>query len=249
MSKWLVRLAASSAVIVASISLVVATTGADPLKSAHYQLDESTLGSGGLVQSNSGSYQSVESISDAAVGHSGSTNFQVEAGSQTTGDPALSVVIDSGGGNFGAFTPTAAATATSTFSVTDYTSYGYIVEIVGDPPSNGHHTIPAMSTPGPSTPGTEQFGINLVKNANFCGSGCNVGADPDYGQFGAIEAKPTANYNTAGTFYYSDGDTIVESPKSSGTVTYTITYLINVESLTPGGQYSSHQSIICIAMY
>lgn len=237
------------AAIVVGSGLCVAVAHADDLRSSHYQFVESTLGEGGLTRASSSNYQAIQAVGKAAVGQTSGTGFQTHEGSNTTADPSLSVVINPGGGNFGAFTPTAAATATSTFSVVDYTSYGYIVEIVGSPPSNGNHTIPAMSTPGISAPGTEQFGINLVKNTNFCGSGCNVGADPDYGQFGATSAKPTANYDTPGTFYYNNGDTIVQSPKSSGQITYTITYLINVQSLTPGGQYTSQQSIICIATY
>lgn len=243
------RLVVFLVAVLACIGIGASVAHADDLKSSHYQFVESTLGEGGLTRANSANYQAIQAVGKAAVGETSGTGYQAHAGSNTTGDPALSVIINSGGGSFGAFTPTAASTATATFSVVDYTSYGYIVEIIGNPPSNGSHTIPAMSTPGASTPGTEQFGINLVKNTNFCGVGCNVGADPNYGQFGYTGAKPTTNYNTSGTFYYSNGDTIASSPKSSGQVTYTITYLINVKSLTPGGQYTSQQSIICIATY
>lgn len=226
-----------------------ATAYADtPSRSSSYELYESVLGGGGLVQENSSHYQAGEFIGDLAVGNATSSNFQVNAGFDTTGDPGLTFAVNSAT-SFGAFTTTSAATATATFSVVDYTSYGYVVQIIGNPPSYNGHTIPAMASTGPSTPGTEQFGINLVKNSNFCGAGCNVGADPNYGLFAATSAAPTANYNTPNDFRYVSGETIVQSPKSSGIITYTISFIVNVTSLTPGGEYISDQSLICTGTY
>ena len=219
-----------------------------PLQSPHYQLEESTLGSGGLIQSTSPSYQSVESVGGAAIGNTGSTNYQVEGGSQTTADPALTFTVNNGTASFGFFSPTAAATATSTFSVSDYTSYGYVVDILGSPPSNEGHTITPMGTdadggPQASQTGTNQFGINLVANT----APSAFGANPDHGQFGVGSAA--TNYNTPNKFRFVDGETIATGPKSSGITTYTISYLVNVDGLMPGGHYTSDLSLICIATY
>lgn len=222
---------------------------ADTIESPNYKFDESTLGPGGLVPSSSTNYQSIQSIGDAAVGNSasGGSGHQINAGSVTTADPSLAFSINDGSPTFGSFSATDTATATTTFSVSNYTSYGYIVEIIGDSPTNGGHVIPGMSSTGPSTIGTEQFGINLVKNPDFCGSGCDLGADPDHGQFGYGSAE--ANYNTPNQFRFVSGETIVSAPKSSGVTTYTISYIVNVQGLTPGGEYASHQSLICVATF
>lgn len=241
--------------IALSTLLVVSQARADTLESPHYKFDESTLGSGGLLQSSSPNYQVSLSVGDAAVGDTASGNYQAQAGLPTTPDPTLSMSILNSGTTFSSlFSPVTTATATTQFSVIDYTSYGYIVQIVGDPPTNGTHQIAPMTSPGASTHGVEQFGINVVKNTNFCGSGCDVGANPDYGQFGATSAGPiislpATNYGTDGTFEYNSGDTIVKSPKSSGEIVYTITYMVNVTGLTPGGKYTSDQTLICTGTY
>jgi hypothetical protein len=237
------RLAGLCGLVAVGVLSLANVASADPSSSAHFTLDESFVGGGGLVQSSSNNYQVGESLGDAAVGDSSSNNFQAQAGFPTTGDPALSFTVNSSLANFGSFSPATAATATATFSVSNYTSYGYIVQIVGNPPTKGSHTIAAMSTTGPSQAGTEQFGINLVANT----SPISFGANPDHGNFGFGSA--TSNYGTANNFRYVSGETIASAPKSSGVTTYTISYIVNVSSLTPGGTYSGNQVLVCTGTY
>lgn len=213
------------------------------LQSPNYRFDESTLGAGGLVQSSSTSFQASNSVGDLGVGNAVSENFQVEAGSQTTNDPTLTVAINTSNASFGSFSATGAATATTTFSVSNYTSYGYVAQIVGTTPTNGTHALPAMTSSGPSQTGVEQFGINLVANT----SPTSVGANPNNGQFGFGAASP--NYGTSNQYRYVSGETVAYAPKSSGTTTYTLSYLVNVSSLTPGGQYTSKQTLIVTGTY
>lgn len=221
----------------------VSVAYADSLKSAHYQIDESFVGGSGLVQSNSAHYQEGESIGDTGIGNSASTNYQTNSGYTTTNDPALSFAVNTSSANFGSFSPSAAATTTSTFQVSNYTSYGYVVQIVGNAPSNGSHTLSAMSTTGPSQAGVEQFGINLVANT----SPVSFGANPAQGIAGAGVAA--SNYNTSNNYRYVSGETVATAPKSSGVTTYTISYLVNVGSRTPGGQYTSNQVLVCTGTY
>lgn len=242
--KWKLGLAAFGLSISALVGGMIPVALADSdLNSAHYHLDESVVGGGGLVQSSSSSFQSREAISDTAVGDSSSTNFTIDSGNVTPAYPALIFGITNNNATFNDFSPSAAATATSTFQVSDYTSYGYVVQILGSPPQSGPHTIAAMAANDVSRPGTEQFGINLVHNT----SPVSFGADPDHGQFGVGSAA--ANYNTPNSFRYVEGETIVSAPKSSGVTTYTISYIVNVTSITPGGSYTSNQQLICTGTY
>lgn len=213
------------------------------LQSAHYRFDESTLGAGGLIQSSSANYQASSSTGDLVVGNSGSSNYQMNAGSQTTNDPALSFSMNSGNVSFGSFNPTSAAVTTAKFSVSNYTSYGYVVQIAGTPPTNGSHVIPAMATTGPSQTGVEQFGINVVANT----LPVSVGANPDNGGFGFGAAS--ANYGTPNKYRFVSGETIASAPKSSGQTIYTISYIVNVADLTPGGIYMSNQTLIVTGTY
>lgn len=231
-------------VVAAGISFWIAsTTSADPLKSTHYQFQETSLGGVGLTNTQSSSYQAATSGGILGFGNSAATGFQVNAGNTTTSDPALAFGIVSPNVNFGDFSPGAAAVATSSFQVGDYTSYGYVVQVLGNPPGNGTHTLAGMPATVPSQTGIEQYGINLVANT----SPVSLGANPDHGQFGV--GDPPTNYATSNNYRYISGETIAIGPKSSGVTLYTISYIINVSSLTPGGQYAGAQTIVCTGTY
>ena len=100
-----------------------------------------------------------------------------------------------------------------------------------------------MATAGPSQVGIEQFGINLVANT----SPVSFGSNPDNGQFGFGQANNS--YDDANNYRYVSGETIAEAPKTSGKTIYTISYLVNVGALTPGGQYTANQTLIVIGTY
>lgn len=244
LKKWLVRFTSVFACIACAVIAFVAVAYADSMQSPNYSIDESALGNGGFIQSNSNSFQSSGSVGETAVGDSASTNYQVQSSSQTTSDPTLGFSITNGDVSFGTFSASGATTTTSTFSVSNYTSYGYVVQIVGSPPTDtSGHTITPMGTTGASQAGTEQFGMNLVANT----SPTNFGANPDHGQFGFGSA--TANYGTPNVFRYVSGESIASAPRSSGVTTYTISYLVNVTPLTPGGQYAGGQTLVCTGTY
>lgn len=230
--------------LVVALSLVMTSPAlAGASSSPHYVLSEPLLGGTGLTNSQSAHYQASGSGGAVGSGNSTGTNYQINAGHQTTNDPALSFSINTAAANLGSFSTTAAATTTATFSVLDYTSYGYSVQIYGNPPTNGAHTIAALASASSSSTGVEQFGINLVANT----SPASVGANPDHGQFGVGSAA--TNYNTANKYRFVSGDTIATGPSSGGQTNYTITYLVNVGSLTPGGQYSTGETLICLPTY
>ena len=215
----------------------------DVLKSPSYQFDESSVGSDSTLDSSSSNFQVMNATGDLVVGDSTSSNYNVSAGSVTTKDPTLSFIINSDESSFGSFSTTAPTITTTNFSVINYTSWGYVVQIIGTPPKYGAHTITPMDETESSIAGTEQFGINLVANTNPS----NFGANPDNGNFGFGTAAP--NYNVPNQFRYVSGETIAMAPKSSGKTDYTISYLVNVNSLTPGGQYTSDQTIIVTGTY
>jgi len=239
------KIAAGLCIVLAAIggSYVAAPALADPLKSNNYQFVEQSLGASGSVGAQSASYKSDSAIGILGLGNSASTNIQVNAGNITTGDPSLTFAVLNGSVNFGNFSAASATTTTTTFQVLDYTSYGYIVQIIGNPPQNGSHTLSAMSSASSSVSGTEQFGINVVANT----SPVSLGANPANGQFGFGQAA--TGYNTSNNYKYVSGDTIALGSKSSGNTVYTISYVINVNQLTPGGLYSGGQTLLCTGTY
>lgn len=231
------------ALIVCTLAITSVPARALELQSANYTLREGSIGSGSLNQSSSTSYRITDATGDIGIGNSASSNYNLSAGTKTPVDPTLSFAITSGAINFPAFSASAASMTTSTFTVLNYTSYGYVVQVAGTAPTNDGHTLPAMTSTGPSTPGTEQFGINMVANT----SPFNIGANPDNGGYGFGAAA--ANYATPNAYRFVSGETIASAPKSSGVTNYTISYLVNVAGLTPGGQYKSDITLIVVGTY
>lgn len=223
--------------------LIVADDHVLAQQSSNYKFDETSLGTSSLIESSSANFQGRTGAGDLGVGNAASSNFQVEAGSQTSPDPVLAFAIEDSSGDFGNFSATEATVATTSFSVTNYTSYGYVVQVEGTPPTNGTHVIDALTTTSTPTTGTEQFGLNLVANT----IPSSVGANPNNGDFGFGEAAN--NYDVTNQFRFVSGDIIAQAPKSSGKTIYTISYLVNVEALTPGGQYRSNQTVIVTGTY
>ncbi len=226
-----------------AVALVSVPVGALELESANYRLTEGNVGTGGLVQSSSTNFVGNDASGDIAIGTSNSTNYQLTAGSKTPSDPNLSFILNSPTITFPSFSASAASVTSASFSVLNYTSFGYVVQVAGTTPTNGAHAIPAMASTAPSQVGVEQFGMNLVANT----SPANIGSNPNNGGFGFGEAAP--NYATPNQFRFVNGETIAMAPKSSGITTYTVSYLVNVAGLTPGGQYKTDQTLIIVGTY
>ncbi len=214
-----------------------------------YRIDESFFGPGGNLDSSSTNYQfqsGQQSVGNTGVVEGNSTNYRVENGYTTTADPRLSCVLNTSTLNFGNFSTGSAITANATFSVLNYTAYGYIVSVIGNTPSNNGHNLSGINPTDTSHPGTEQFGINLVANTSPATFGSNPVQVPDSTfSFGSA----ATNYNTANNFRYVNGETIASAPSSSGETDYTISYIVNASTTTPGGKYSGNQVILCTGTY
>lgn len=218
---------------------------ASAANSANYQIQEDDVGGGGRTESNSASYQAQDSLGGTAAGNANSAEYSQQAGPITTNDPSLTVAVNTPSVNLGALSASATQAGTATFSVLNYTSYGYIVQIVGNPPDNGGHTLTGMSTTATSQAGGEQFGINLKDN-----SSPDIGAEPQQIPDSSFSSgAPTAGYNTANNFRYVSGDTIAQASQSSGRTDYTITYIANISINTPGGSYSGNQTLVVTGTY
>jgi hypothetical protein len=213
--------------------------------SQNYTIEEDFVGGGGRVESSSTNFTAQDSLGAVGVGESAGTLYGQIAGATTTNDPTLTFIVDNATVNLGSLSTSLTRSGTATFRVLNYTSYGYLVQIIGDPPDNGGHTLSDLSSATASTTGTEQFGINLKNNATP-----DVGADPvqvpdSSFSFGAA----ASGYNTADLFKYVSGDTIATADQSSGRTDYTISYIANISTNTPGGSYSGGQTLVVVGTY
>lgn len=219
---------------------------ADKSTSSHYQIVQSEFGAGSADQNCSAAYCARTSVDAGAGGSAAGDTKAARFGNITTNsEPLLEVIVDSGASDLGTFTTEHASTKTMTISVRNYLSNGYVLQIMGEPPKYSGHTLSTPSTPTASLPGTEQFGINAVKNTTP-----NVGADPtqvpsSQFSFGAV----ADDYKTTNRFMYNNGDVIAKSKSASGETDYTISMMINISNSTPAGKYSGDFSAVVIPIY
>jgi len=221
--------------------------------SSSYRIDESFIGPGGNLESGSTTYKlepGQQTVGNpGGVGESSSASYTAQSGNTTTADPRLTCTINTSSLNFGALSTSVVSSGTATFSVLNYTAYGYNVTILGNPPTNGAHTLAGMSSTGLSVPGTEQFGMNLRDNGPSV-TDPNIGADPVQVPSGSFSfGVAAAGYNTVNSYRYVAGETIASAPKSSGQTDYTASYIVNASTTTPGGSYTGNQTLLCTGTY
>jgi hypothetical protein len=232
------------AVFISAIGMT-GTVAADTSSSAHYQVSNTEFNAGLTNQSCSTQYCSQVSIGDLAAGTTASGSNTAKLGGITNSQPELEVVIGTGSSDLGVLSTASTATATTTVQVLSYLSGGYILQIAGDPPSYGTHTLATPSTPTASAMGTEQFGINLAANTTP-----NIGAIPvqtpsSTTSFGVVNT----GYGTSNLFKYSNGDVIAHSSSASGITDYTVSMIINISNNTPAGHYSGDYSAIVTPVF
>ena len=133
--------------------------------------------------------------------------------------------------NMGTLDPKSTLTAQSQMGVGTNASGGFAITAVGTPLAAGTNTIASPSTPTPSTPGTDQFGINLVANNEP-----NVGIDPE-GTFANAVAAP--GYGTPNEYKYVSGDVVAFSPNVSLMKKFTVSYILNTSPSLKAGVYST----------
>ncbi len=206
--------------------------------STNYKVNETFFGTGGDLDNSSAHYTAKTTTGELAVGNISSPNFQAFAGFNTTNRIVLELNVVGGVFDLGVLDITQAHAASTTFTVRNYLSNGYTVQVVGATPTNSGHALANMGSAGPSSPGTEQFGINLASN-NLSG----------VGPFGAVPAQlpdstfgfgvADSPYNVSNSFKYVDGDTIAHSTKSTGITQYTLSMMANVSRRTAGGAYAT----------
>ena len=142
--------------------------------------------------------------------------------------------------DLGNLSTSSAKTGTSQFAGGTNAVSGYTVFILGTTMTSGNNTIKAISSPSPSFPGNNQFGINLRDN-----SVPNIGSNPS----GAGSAAPMANYNTSNLYKYQNGEAIARSTLPSDYNRMTVSYLININDSQAPGTYASTFTYLATATF
>lgn len=212
------------------------------MTSENYQINSDSINIGGVEQ-NSASYRSQDTIGEGASGEAQSGSYKINSGWQATWDypPGFSFAINDNDAALGTLSTTAAATDTTTFSVSTNAAAGYVVSISGNTLTSvtGPDNIDALASPAASSPGSEQFGINLVDN-----SSPDVGANPSGGS-----GTAATDYDTANNFKFVSGDTIAQNNIYSPNTTFTISYVGNMSNITVAGNYAATLTLIATGKF
>jgi len=214
--------------------------------SSNYSTNESFFGSGGALDNSSTNYKAKSSLGDFADGSVSGSAYSAQGGFNTDTTPFLEFVVNSATIDLGNVTTGSAGTGTGTFTVKAYLSDGYVVRNASPPPANGAYTMTGLASPTASSPGTQQFGINLVANTSPTTFGANPVQVPDSTfSFGTA----ATGYGTTNNFKYVNGDVIAQSTKSSGETDFTVSYMMNISTTTPGGTYVMNHIMVATATY
>ena len=218
---------------------------AQSASSSNYKVDQTQFGAGASLQSCSEVYCSQSSLGDVAVGSAGSTKYSAQFGAITDGEPILEIITLGGLQDLGVLDVDTTATATAVVKVRNYFSSGYVMQIVGHTPGQGTYELRALDQASTSHKGMEQFGINLVANTNP-----EVGDDVVQVPSGDVSfGHVDDDYSTPNVFKYASGDPIAYSDSSSGQTNYTISMILNVSNITPGGKYRGDFSAVVVPTY
>lgn len=145
-------------------------------------------------------------------------------------DETLTFTLGSTSVALGALTSGTTGTGTSTMTVGTNGKTGYSVAYTGNTLTSSEGTIAAMSAAAGSSQGSNQFGMNLVANTTpFIGSAIS----------GSGTGTASTGYNTANQFKFNSTDTVATSAGPTNNNTYTVSYIANVNNLTPAGAYST----------
>jgi hypothetical protein len=239
------------------------TASAAQSSSTHYSVTETQIGSGSSLHDCSTNYCAKTSVGDLTDGRASSANYSAQLGFNTSAEPVLEVEVDGGSQDMGVLDNSHTGTAVNTIKVRSYLSSGYVLQITGASPSQGTHSLKTMSPadcPCTSQPGTEQFGINLADNTSP-----NIGALPvqvpsgsfSYGS--VVSGQDTVNgtnpnsdhayFDATDMFVYQDGDVVAHSLSSTGETDYTMSMIINVSDVTPGGRYTGVYSAVAVPVF
>jgi hypothetical protein len=279
MRRWRQQLVVAICVVLGwSAAVVAVSTDPTMTNGVDYSVVESEIGASGCNPASganfcgaSGSYSLNPSIDDggATLGEFASgfstngSSYSTGTGFTTTAQPGLMVTVSGTPAVLGILNTVAANTAISTFTVRDYTSSGYVVQIIGATPTYAGHSLTAMTSPATcatsygcaSVPGSEQFGLNVVANTSPTSVGANpvcqaagfcfgVAGDGVTGTLGT-----TRPYTVDGKYRYVSGETVASGPSSSGETDYTITFLANQGPTTVAGAYTGNLAIVATGTY
>jgi hypothetical protein len=245
---FLGRVRKTAQLVVLVVFLLGGQVTAQTSTSPNYKVDQTFFGTGSERDLQSNSYSGSASVGDLGVGAYSSANYRAYAGFNTTDEPYLEFVVTGANIDLGYLNPTQASTANATFYVRAWQTSGYVVRSESDPPTNasGGYQLTPLAAQAASTPGTKQFGINLVANTSPTTFGADPQQVPDV-TFSFGEAA--SGYDTPNQYKHVKSDVIAQAAQSTSVTIFTVSYLFNIDEVTPSGRYDFNHVMVATATY
>ncbi len=133
--------------------------------------------------------------------------------------------------DMGQLSPQSTLVAQSQMAVGTNATGGFAITANGVPMTAGTNVIDGLATPTESTPGSNQFGINLVAN-----NAPKIGNDPEGTWANAI---PSPDYSVPNRYKYVSGDVVAYSPNVSLMKKFTVSYIANSQQDLKAGVYTT----------
>lgn len=205
------------------------------MESTNYVIWADVFSSGGTEDSTSANYGLSDTIGEAIIlsATSTSANYGTKAGfREMYPDQYLTLSVGATEVNLGTLSTSEAKTGSHTMTIATNAAGGFTTTVSGLTLTSGANDVNAIGAAAvASTPGTEQFGINLIANTSP-----SVGADPSGT---APIGSAASQYNTANLFAFSTGNTVATSTSPINSTIFTVSYLANISTDTVAGSYST----------
>jgi hypothetical protein len=245
---WKYKQPKLSLLMALTLVFVPLKVAAQSSSSPNYRVDQTIFGTGGELDAQSSTYRSRQTAGELTIGQTDSANFRAFAGFNTTDEPYIEFVVTASNIDLGYLATNSVSTANGIFYVRAWQAEGYVVRTESDPPTNSAgsgSTINPLAAPSASSPGTEQFGINLVDNSNP-----DIGTNPVQSPDGTFSfGSVSTGYDTINSFKYAKGDPIAQSSESTSVTVYTISYIFNIDDQTEAGEYVFRHTLVATGTY
>jgi hypothetical protein len=142
--------------------------------------------------------------------------------------------------NLGVGSTTTASTGTSVLAASTNAASGYSITVSGATLTSGGNLITANTSNAASSVGTKQFGLNLVSN-----SAPTVGSAVT----GIGTGVAATNYNTTNSFRFGTGETVATVAVPTNANAYTVSYVANIDGVTPPGSYNTNLTYVATANF
>lgn len=142
--------------------------------------------------------------------------------------------------DLGTLLSTATSYTTTQFAGATNDNTGYSVSVLGTTMTSGNDQISRLSSPGLSSAGTQQYGINLRHNLRP-----NTGHDRE----GPGSLSPASSYGAANVFKFNSGDIISSANTATDFNRMTVSYIINISPDQPTGIYSTTMTYVAVASF